>query len=214
MKKILLSLIAVALFSASAVAQTVTDVAGDYQGKLYISLGEPINAETEFIDGEKVSLVANEDGTVDFKLKNFAFADMTLGDIEVNHLHLIFKGNFAKFSDVEPVKLVFNQYGPNFQETVDFTPFVKFNKPLAGDTIDVSIKGVSDKDIEILNVNIVDTSAAYSYWGKLTGTDGQAIEGVKAGEPFEATFSFVSTSLDEISGSLEFFSGLNASSKF
>lgn len=109
MKKILLSLIAVALFSASAVAQTETDVAGDYQGKLYISLGEPINEESECIDGEKVSLVANEDGTVDFKLKNFAFADMTLGDIEVNHLHLIFKGNFAKFSDVEPVNLVFNQ---------------------------------------------------------------------------------------------------------
>lgn len=92
------------------------------------------------------------------------------------------------------VKLVFNQYGPNFQETVDFTPFVKFNKPLAGDTIDVSIKGVSDKDIEILNVNVVDTSAAYSYWGVLTGTDGQPIEGVKAGEPFEATFSFPLTS--------------------
>ena len=92
------------------------------------------------------------------------------------------------------VKLVFNQYGPNYQETVDFTPFVKFNKPLAGDTIDVSIKGVSDKDIEILNVNVVDTSAAYSYWGVLTGTDGQPIEGVKAGEPFEATFSFPLTS--------------------
>lgn len=99
-------------------------------------------------------------------------------------------GTSKSLGSVGTAKLVFNQYGPNFQEEIDFTSFVKFNKPLAGDTIDVSIKGVSDKDIEILNVNIVDTSAAYSYWGKLTGDDGYPIEGVKAGEPFEATFSF------------------------
>ena len=109
MKKILLSLIAVALFSASAVAQTVTDVAGDYQGKLYISLGEPVSDDTEFIDGETVTLVANENGTVNFKLNNFAFADMELGNIELTQLMLKFNGNYAKFSDVSPVDLVFNQ---------------------------------------------------------------------------------------------------------
>lgn len=109
MKKILLSLIAVALFSASAVAQTIADVAGDYQGKLYINLGEPVSDDTEFIDGETVTLVANENGTVDFKLNNFAFADMELGNIELTQLMLKFNGNHARFSDVSPVDLVFNQ---------------------------------------------------------------------------------------------------------
>lgn len=109
MKKILLSLIAVALFGTSAVAQTVTDVAGDYQGKLYISLGEPVSDDSEFIDGETVTLVANENGTVDFKLNNFAFADMELGNIELSQLMLKFNGNHAKFSDVSPVDLVFNK---------------------------------------------------------------------------------------------------------
>ncbi len=86
-------------------------------------------------------------------------------------------------------KLVFNQYGPNFQEEVDFTSFVKFNKPLAGDTIDVTLKGVADNDVALLYVNIVDTSAAYNYWGVLNAADAYFIEGITAGQPFEATFS-------------------------
>ena len=87
-------------------------------------------------------------------------------------------------------KLVFNQYGPNFQEEIDFTSFVKYNKPLAGDTIDVTLKGVSDKDINQLVINVVDTSAAYSYWGVLNANaDSFFIEGITAGQPFEATFS-------------------------
>lgn len=87
-------------------------------------------------------------------------------------------------------KLVFNQYGPNFQEEIDFTSFVKFNKPLAGDTIDVTLKGVSDNDVALLYVNVVDTSAAYSYWGVLNANaDSYFIENIVAGQPFEATFS-------------------------
>lgn len=87
-------------------------------------------------------------------------------------------------------KLVFNQYGPNFQEEIDFTSFVKFNKPLAGDTVDVTLKGVADNDVAMLVVNIVDTSAAYSYWGVLNANaDSYFIENIVAGQPFEATFS-------------------------
>ena len=85
-------------------------------------------------------------------------------------------------------KLTFNQYGPNNQDLYDFTSFVKYNKPIVGDTVDVLIKGVSDKDIDSVEVGLVDNSAAANYWTNLS--EPQIIEGIKAGEAFEVTFSF------------------------
>lgn len=84
----------------------------------------------------------------------------------------------------------FNQYGPNYQDTMSFTDLLKVNKPQAGDTIELHIKGVADKDVPAIFFNVVDTSAQANYWTVLTDEDHRDIpvENIKAGEVFEATF--------------------------
>lgn len=90
------------------------------------------------------------------------------------------------------VDIVYNQYGPNYQGTREFGNWVKTDKPKAGDTVIVHYKGVSDIDLPVLALGLVDTSAAASYWTNLLdpsivflATD------VKAGVPFEGTLEFV-----------------------
>ncbi len=85
MKKILLSLLAVAGLSFGA-AQAQTDVApltGSYVGDLYVSLGEEYyDDDTRMEDPTTVQLIASEtDGQVDFALYNFVFMSIPLGDI-------------------------------------------------------------------------------------------------------------------------------------
>ena len=84
MKKILLTLVAAFSLSVSLSAQTdVSAVVGDYTGELYVALGEEIyDANTLADKAANVSVTAaTTAGKVDFKLPNFSFAGMQLGDI-------------------------------------------------------------------------------------------------------------------------------------
>ena len=70
------------------------------------------------------------------------------------------------------VDIVYNQYGPNYQGTREFGNWVKTDKPKAGDTVIVHYKGVSDIDLPVIALGLVDTSAAaasmiWSYIGEL-----------------------------------------------
>ncbi len=84
MKKILLTLVAAFSLTVSLSAQTdVSAVVGDYTGELYVALGEEIyDANTLADKAANVSVTAaTTAGKVDFKLPNFSFAGMQLGDI-------------------------------------------------------------------------------------------------------------------------------------
>jgi hypothetical protein len=87
----------------------VKDIAGGYEGDLYIALMEEINDETEAIPGQKVELTAAGEGAVNFKLPNFAFDSMVLGDIVLNNIPVNFNGTATSFGEKEPVKFVFNE---------------------------------------------------------------------------------------------------------
>lgn len=90
----------------------------------------------------------------------------------------------------------YNQYGPNYQslKTNTFYPLVKKDKPLAGDTVTIKMKFVSDIDLPCLIANLTDQSAAANYWtlisakedvNKVIATD------IKAGVPVEVEYTTV-----------------------
>ena len=82
MKKILLTLV-VTLFSVNSIfAQDIAKKAdGIYNGKLWISLMEEIDDETEALEEQEIKVFPNEDNTVTFALYNFSFLGSVLGDI-------------------------------------------------------------------------------------------------------------------------------------
>ena len=65
----------------------VTPILGTYGGDLFISLMEPINDETEVIEGYKVELTeGGKKGTINFALYDFELAGMQLGDIKLKNI--------------------------------------------------------------------------------------------------------------------------------
>ena len=99
----------------------------------------------------------------------------------------------------------YNQYGPNYQATPSFTHRVKSKKPVAGDTVEIYLKGTSNMDLPYIAVDLVDNSAAASYWTILTPADQQAqlaATDIKAGTPFEGHITYT---LDkDVKGALVF----------
>ena len=105
MKKILLTVISALTLSATAMAQNATAIAGEYSGKLYIQIGEPLTEESEAIEGYEVELTIGEnDNAINFALYNFSLEELLLGDIKLNNIGVESKGNnvytFQKNPDV------------------------------------------------------------------------------------------------------------------
>lgn len=105
MKKILLTVISALTLSATAMAQNATAIAGEYSGKLYIQIGEPLTEESEAIEGYEVELTIGEnDNAINFALYNFSLDELLLGDIKLNNIGVESKGNnvytFQKNPDV------------------------------------------------------------------------------------------------------------------
>lgn len=105
MKKILLTVISALTLSATAMAQNATAIAGDYSGKLIISIGEPITEESDVIEGYEVELTIGEnDNAINLALYDFALNNLMLGDIRLNNIGVESKGNdvyhFQKNPDV------------------------------------------------------------------------------------------------------------------
>lgn len=105
MKKILLTVISVLTLSATAVAQNAAAIEGDYSGKLYIQVGEPITEDSEAIEGYEVELTIGEnDNAINLALYDFALGDLMLGDIKLSNIGVESKGNdvyhFQKNPDV------------------------------------------------------------------------------------------------------------------
>lgn len=76
-----------------------------------------------------------------------------------------------------------------------YTEYFKYDFPQAGDTIEVHYKGVSDIDLDGIEIYIMDASAAANYWLGLmdqADIDGRPIAiNAKAGEVFEGVESYV-----------------------
>jgi hypothetical protein len=105
MKKILLTVISALTLSATAMAQNATAIAGEYSGKLYIQIGEPLTEESEAIEGYEVELTIGEnDNAINFALYDFSLEELLLGDIKLNNIGVESKGNnvytFQKNPDV------------------------------------------------------------------------------------------------------------------
>jgi hypothetical protein len=181
------------LFDGKKVAQTaevgVKDIAGGYEGKLFIALGEEITDETEAIDGQKVELSAADEDAVNFKLPNFAFGDMTLGDIEITSIKVNFNGTATSFEEREPVKLVFNEgteqelhaialldvnYSSIWGESLDVLLNVMWTNVPGGGEIPINVRFIGVKTTTgINNVTIARpaTQGVYSIDGRYVGKE-------------------------------------------
>lgn len=102
--------------------------------------------------------------------------------------------DLADSTEGKNVELAYNQYGPNYQSTpnLDFTKFIKTNKPQAGDTIIVNYKFTVDKDLPVILIGLVDGSAKANYWLNLLDPSTVVLaEDIKAGEVVEGSFECV-----------------------
>lgn len=91
-----------------------------------------------------------------------------------------------------PVSMDYNQYGPNYQGVADFyKPFLKADKPQAGDTVKIKMKVTADIEIPGLAYFIIDNSPAASYWTVIS--EDNYIENIKPGEYVEVEKEVVLT---------------------
>lgn len=92
----------------TATAQTPADLAGKYEGELYISLGEPITDETEALAGQSIDIaIAEKAGAVDFAIYNFGFGGMQLGDILLPAIGITGNEGVVNFAENPLVRLNF-----------------------------------------------------------------------------------------------------------
>ena len=89
----------------------------------------------------------------------------------------------------ETLALPFNSYGPNYQGTIDLWKYLKKDKPLAGDTIQLRGKVTSDVDIPNVVYYLVDNSAAANYWTAISGDN--YILDMKAGQAYDINVDVV-----------------------
>lgn len=98
--------------------------------------------------------------------------------------------DLADAMDGNKVSIAFNQYGPNYQSTpnMNYTKFIKLDKPQAGDTVVLNWKFTADKDLPVLLLGLVDGSAQANYWTNLLDPSVFVMaENVKAGEVVEGS---------------------------
>ena len=135
MKKTLLTLIAAITLCGTAIAQTAADkAAGEYKGDLYISLGEPINDETEALENQSITITKASDNTVNFALYNFSFNDMPLGDILLNNVPIAEDENgIIVFKDNPPVEFSF------MDGLIEATAFISQGSCVSGTTAFVNV---------------------------------------------------------------------------
>ena len=108
MKKFLLSILALCLASTAAMAQTSDAVkasTGLYTGDLYISLGEPIDDETEVMAEQTVELTAAGANSINFALRNFSFGDLQLGDIIIPAIEVALQNSKVSFGEKEALRM-------------------------------------------------------------------------------------------------------------
>lgn len=107
MKKFLLSIFALCLASAAAMAQTSDAVkasAGLYTGNLYVSFA-PIDEETEVTGQNTVELTADGASTIQFALRNFSFNDLQLGDIIIPAIEVALQNSKVSFGEKEALRM-------------------------------------------------------------------------------------------------------------
>ncbi|MBR1594050.1 MAG: hypothetical protein IJ659_04675 [Alloprevotella sp.] len=107
MKKLLL-LTSLFLATAAMRAGVAQDAAGEYGGKLYISIMSPIDDSTEALDNQSISIEAQSENTVRFSLVNFNLGEgMQLGDIILENVPVSKASNGILFGKNDPVELSF-----------------------------------------------------------------------------------------------------------
>ncbi len=151
MKKTLLTLAAALTFGFAAQAQTTpAELAGAYEGQLYIALDEEITAETEAIDYSKVDLGEGKDGSVDFALYNFGFLNMNLGNIELKELSISDSDGKTLFGQKDPVAVNFVSYG------IEATAAINAAKSyVTGDSIVVYVDVVWTNNDPAMPINVL-----------------------------------------------------------
>lgn len=88
-------------------------------------------------------------------------------------------------------KLVWNQYGPNYQALAYFNTLVKKDKPQAGDTVTFKMKATSDIDLPLLVAYPCSTSPAWKGLDDEANKDARILAtDIKAGVPFEVDVTF------------------------
>lgn len=112
MKKILLTLV-VTLFSVNSMfAQDVAKKAdGVYNGKLWINLMNPIDDESEPVEGQEIKIFPDGENTVTFALYNFKFGDAVLGDIILPNIPVTESNTKLVFGTNEPKYFNFESAG-------------------------------------------------------------------------------------------------------
>ena len=88
------------------------------------------------------------------------------------------------------IKVVKNPYDTNYQcdLAMDFTKFVRKDKPQAGDTVVINYKFTADKDLPVLLLGLVDGSPKANYWTNLLDPSVFVLaENIKAGEVYEGS---------------------------
>lgn len=106
-----------------------------------------------------------------------------------------------------------HQYGKNFQfQGTTGTVLPKDYKAMKGDVIKIHIEGTASKEIVAgkgddgsdvaLWFNVIDTSAAASYWTKLTAGEFKSLTAIPAGGPFsfDITFNITTDAKSKASG--------------
>ena len=87
MRKTLLTLGTVLCLGAVANAQSLAEkIAGQYTGALAIEIAQPITEESASFPDRAVVIEATSEKMVTFKLENFSFEDMSLGDIILENI--------------------------------------------------------------------------------------------------------------------------------
>lgn len=91
------------------------------------------------------------------------------------------------------IKVVYNQYGPNYQSdpAIDFSKNVKKDKPQIGDTVHVYYKFSTDIDIPKVRISLIDPTV--NYWLELAADDALILEDIKAGTVYEGEKDIVLT---------------------
>ncbi|MCQ2593115.1 MAG: hypothetical protein MJ188_10080 [Treponema sp.] len=89
------------------------------------------------------------------------------------------------------IHVVKNQYDVNHQSdpAMDFTKFVRKDKPQAGDTVHMYYKFSADHDISIARFSLIDPTV--NYWLELAADGAMEFENIVAGEIYEGSYDIV-----------------------
>lgn len=105
------------------------------------------------------------------------------------------------------IKVVKNPYDTNYQcdLAMDFTKFVRKDKPQAGDTIHLAYKFSTDNDISIARFSLIDPTV--NYWLELAPDGAMEIENIVAGEIYEGEWDY--ELVENVSGEFKLYISYN-----